>query len=1064
VQIEAAPSTGQIVRVRSRQYLVEDVVPPPKPGDDTLIRLSCLDDDARGEPLEVLWEHEVDGEILSASSMMRVAERGFDDPAIFSAYLHTLRWSCVTATNPKLLQAPYRAGIEVMAYQLEPLRKALLLPRVNLFIADDVGLGKTIEAGLILRELMLRQKVRRVVVAVPPSVVLQWRDELEQRFGLTCVVFDRDYVLRKRRERGFGINPFTTHSRFIISHALLRDEAYASLLRDWITNDDHLLPELREPAILILDEAHNAAPASGSKYAIDSKFTKVVREIAPLFEHRLFLSATPHNGHSNSFSALLEILDPQRFCRGVRATKKHVEAAMVRRLKDDLRQIGLPGFPRREVIQVDLPAPGQPPLPDDAPELALARLLDVYGQQRDEKLEGRSKTEKAAARLIITSLQKRLLSSIEAFACTLRVHRRGLEKKKTTAAAACLLPSESLDLFDDRDEDEVEADEASAIEAASNGEAAAANDLLDEMTSIAEAARGNADARVDWLVAWIRRECLEGDRWNARRVLIFTEYTDTKRYLEEQLASALARTDRAAERIATFTGGMSEETREELKRAFNASPAKHPLRILIATDAAREGVNLQNHCADIFHFDVPWNPSRMEQRNGRIDRKLQRAEVVRCHYFLFSQRPEDDVLKTLVEKTRTIQEELGSLAPVLEARLGRILEGGIRRKDLDRIQKAILDEGIDAEKRTAASEELDDATRLRRDQLKRQLDELRDLMANAEQAIGFREDRFRAALSAGLSIFRSRPLEPMEDGVWRIPSDSPLLRDATWNDTLDLLRAPRKKGEKLWDWRKASPIRPVVFEDVGSLDDAKVHLHLEHRLVQRILGRFLAQGFVQDDITRAVAVLSKDPVPRVVLLGRVSLFGEHGSRLHDEIVAVAARWSDPDGRKDALKPYGDDTTEKTLRLVEEALASARAAPDTTKRKLVSGAERDFFELEAPLREVVSVIGKKAELELEKRGEREAKEMLEILETQNTRIRARLAETEGPKLDSAQAAFAFFTEEERRQLHADQRHWKKRLADLELELEHEPKRVREGYRVRARRMEPVGLVYLWPTSG
>lgn len=146
---------------------------------------------------------------------MRVADRGFDQPDIFSAYLHTLRWSCVTATDPRLLQAPYRAGIEVMAYQLEPLRKALLLPRVNLFIADDVGLGKTIEAGLILRELILRQKVRRVVVAAPPWVVIQWRDELEQRFGLTFVVFDRDYVVKRRRERGFGVNPFTTHSRLL---------------------------------------------------------------------------------------------------------------------------------------------------------------------------------------------------------------------------------------------------------------------------------------------------------------------------------------------------------------------------------------------------------------------------------------------------------------------------------------------------------------------------------------------------------------------------------------------------------------------------------------------------------------------------------------------------------------------------------------------------------------------------------------------------------------------------------------------------------------------------------
>ncbi|MCC6861354.1 MAG: hypothetical protein IT158_22490 [Bryobacterales bacterium] len=117
--------------------------------------------------------------MLCESSWQEVARKGFDPPHLFSAFLHSLRWNLVTSINPRLFQSPYRAGIEVMAYQLEPLRKALLLPRVNLFIADDVGLGKTIEAGLIIRELLIRQKAKRIVVACPASVVLQWRDELE---------------------------------------------------------------------------------------------------------------------------------------------------------------------------------------------------------------------------------------------------------------------------------------------------------------------------------------------------------------------------------------------------------------------------------------------------------------------------------------------------------------------------------------------------------------------------------------------------------------------------------------------------------------------------------------------------------------------------------------------------------------------------------------------------------------------------------------------------------------------------------------------------------------------
>src|SRR5438477_11072784 len=106
-----------------------------------------------------------------------------------------------------------------------------------------------------------------------------------------------------------------------------------------------------------------------------------------------------------------------------------------------------------------------------------------------------------------------------------------------------------------------------------------------------------------------------------------------------------------------FHGGMSDEQRDEVQRAYNGSPDEHPVRILLATDAAREGLNLQTHCADLFHFDVPWNPSRLEQRNGRIDRKLQREPEVRCHYFFHRQRPEDRVLQVLVRKTDIIRRE-----------------------------------------------------------------------------------------------------------------------------------------------------------------------------------------------------------------------------------------------------------------------------------------------------------------------------------------------------------------------------------------------------------------------
>jgi len=1082
---------GTLVRVRSRQYLVEDVTPAPAPSDQTLVRLSCIDDDSQGAPLEVFWEKEVDRQIIEASSWRDIAKRGFDPPAQFSAYLHTLRWNLVTSTNPCLFQAPYRAGIQVKAYQLEPLRKALQLPRVNLFIADDVGLGKTIEAGLILRELIMRQKVRTVVVACPPSVILQWKDELENRFGLNFVVFDRDYVLGKRRERGYGVNPWATHSRFVISHALLRDEAYSGPVRDW-------LGEFAPSSLLILDEAHNAAPASGARYAIDSAFTRIVRDIAWRFEHRLFLSATPHNGHSNSFAALLEILDPQRFCRGVPLkSPKILDEVMVRRLKDDLREIG-EDFPLRKVIQVDIAG-----LPVESPELKLSNLLSDYRAARDSRLKDAAKSVQIASGLVTTSLQKRLLSSIEAFALTLGVHRKAFEKRLAERQMSVEQVPSELDLSllvsppgsdDERaevSEDDVRAEEESQIEMATlqtvagqdrvaeSAQLLREKALLDEMEHIADQARGLTDSRIKWFVGWIRQNMCPGlpelgrrlargtvANWNERRVIIFTEYADTKRYLQQQLSAAIADTDRAEARIGTFHGGMDDDSREEVKRAFNTDPKKNHLRILIATDAAREGINLQNHCADLFHFDVPWNPSRMEQRNGRIDRKLQRAPEVRCYYFVYKQRPEDRVLQVLVRKTETIQRELGSLSPVIEKRL----KFGIRRDEIESITKEIEAEDLPKDLKASVNEELE-AIRQRRNELSGELAQLQDILAKSKDSLALSEDHFRSALSCSLELLRSEPLKKIgspngdESKVqrWKFPElDRRAGADPTWVDTLDTLRTPRRKDQKIWEWRKEAPIRPVVFENLGTLDEDVVHLHLEHRVTQRLLNRFLTQGFVHDDLSRACVSQTRDAIPRVILLGRLSMYGPRAARLHDELVAVTARWTDPEIRKEPLKPYAEDSEEKTLNLLEDSLADPRLheVQDQVKHKLANSAERDVKELLSYLEERSERLANRAIEKLKARGDKEAQDLAEIIQAQRKRIADAIKRFETDR----QLVLSFKDPMEVSQLEADHRHWEKRLKLSDDELSREPTRIRESYSVKAQRIEPVGLIYLWPISG
>ena len=1087
------PRVGELVLVRSRRWLVDEVIEPKISGQTCIVRLSCADDDAQGQTLEALWDYELDRSILEEEGWADLAAKGFDQPRHFAAFLHTLRWNCVTATDPNLFQAPFRAGIKIDAYQMEPLRKALRLPRVNLFIADDTGLGKTIEAGLIARELLLRKKAKAIVVATPPSVLEQWKAELEERFGLVFELLDRTYLTRIRRERGFGVNPWRTHSRFLVSHNLLTDPAYADPLREWL---GPFLPG----SLLILDEAHHAAPASGGRYGIETKFTRAIRDLAGRFEHQLFLSATPHNGHSNSFSTLLELLDPYRFTRGVKVRgKRALEVVMVRRLKEDIRAVQ-GGFPVRNVRSLVIDR-----LPEDAPELVLSRLLDRYRTAREERFAGTTRRAQAAAGLLVVGLQQRLLSSIEAFARSLKVHRATVERQwdKTHPAGSKVAPATEKDtelLFtppdadDDRGEwtpEELEAEEATQVEAVTvTAESEAPRDanaeklwrreqeLLDQMQKVAEEARHVPDAKARSLIDWIRgnlcpelpafgrRPSGSPPKWNNRRVLIFTENREgTKRYLKTILEQAIEGTDRADERIEVIDGLTSSAHRKEIQRRFNTDPEKDPLRILLATDAAREGLNFQAHCSDLFHFDLPWNPGRIEQRNGRIDRKLQPAAEVNCHYFVLPQRIEDRVLDVLVRKTETIKKELGSLSKVIDDDIERRLGQGIRHRDAERLAREIEQADLDAEKKRVSEEELESARERQKD-LEAQIERCRGLLDASRKWTGFEAAPFRDALSCSLEILGADPLKVGIDDhgrpIWTFPSlDRRAGADASWAATLDTLRTPRKQNQRLVEWRREAPIRPIVFEDAGVLTEDTVHLHLEQRVAQRLLARFRSQGFVHHDLSRACLAQATDSIPRVILLGRLSLYGQGAERLHEELVPITARWIEPKQRKGPLVTYAREAEARTLDLLEGSLGGPVPSmpSETIQHKLLATARRDIEELLPQLEPRAEELAVLAIEKLKQRGDREEKDLRETLERQRERVREELAKNE-----RSFEQFTFdFGEEEKRQLESDMRSWRNRLEQFDRDLVNEPPRIRAFYEVRAKRIEPVGLVYLWPET-
>lgn len=1076
-----SPLPGEFVEVRARRWLIESV----DDGDDRLavLSLSCIDDDAQGEQLSVVWDAEIGARLVDDDPWAQIAQNGTDDAEVFAAFLRTLKWRTATAADRTLYQAPFRAGIRLDAYQLSPLDKALRLPRVNLLIADDVGLGKTIEAGLVMRELLLRRRIDFILVAAPPSMTLQWQDEIEAKFGLSFQIIDRERLADLRRMRGFGVNPWNTGSRFIISHRLLSDETYRGGLRD-------VLGEFRARALLILDEAHHAAPASGSRYAIDSDFTKAVRDVAHRFEHRLFLTATPHNGHSNSFSSLLEMLDPQRFTRGVPVRPSDLDPIAVRRLKADLRQLG-ETFPERVVERIDLAD-----LPEDAPELLLARKLAEYGELRERRIRDLPPAEAAQARLVFSGLQQRLLSSVAAFARTLAVHRRTmarlLDQAETTEigleAAARAFARGAGELEEQAaDGDEVEADalvaadeEAAAEQASLFGAAGARKSALqaelaavDEMLRLAEASANRPDARVGWLIRWIRSTLLDGERWKDRRLIVFTEFEDTRRWLEKRLREAIAATDRADERIDVFTGVTTSDRREAVKQAFNADPAEAPIRILICTDAAREGINLQTRCFDLLHFDLPWNPARLEQRNGRIDRKLQPAPRVFCRYFRYSQREEDVVLEALVRKTQTIQKELGSAGRVIADRVtDRLTAAGIA---LGRSRKLAEDIGAEAddERVRLARSEMEEADGKRLDRVKAEIDSLRRSLDKARVRVGVEPDELRQVVEIALRRAGFPLQQAKSEGIGTVdvfaldPTHQAFARDAAWQDAFDDLRARRRvRRERINEWRRKVPPRAIAFSppvilsgpDAGRDADNVVQVHLEHRLVRRLLGRFLSQGF-QSGLNRACVIVGPGAQPRVVLLGRIALYGPGASRLHEEILPVTALWAEAGRGSKPLRALGRAGEETTLAQLEEALAVGRRPSDTVIGRALSYVHQDVVDLLPTLTQRAEDAKAKAETQLGERGLEEAASLENLLHRQRERILK-----EDAKSDDRQLALPLIAEAERRQRQADRRAWQQRLRRIEEELTEEPARMLAAYEVRARRLEPVGLVYLWPATG
>jgi len=249
----SVPEAGQLVEVRRRQWVVTYVQGSTffseNGNGQHLVTLASLDEDALGEELQVLWQLEPGARILEKAGFPKIT--GCDPSEWLEAFLDAVRWGAGTNADRSFLQSPFRSGITIEDYQLDPLVRAVDMARVNLLIADDVGLGKTIEAGLVVQELLVRHRARTVFVVCPASLQFKWQTEMWDKFGLEFRIVDTAYVKRLRRERGIHANPWTSFPRLISSMDWMKSGEGLRLLKDILPSQ---ITYPRKFDILVVDE------------------------------------------------------------------------------------------------------------------------------------------------------------------------------------------------------------------------------------------------------------------------------------------------------------------------------------------------------------------------------------------------------------------------------------------------------------------------------------------------------------------------------------------------------------------------------------------------------------------------------------------------------------------------------------------------------------------------------------------------------------------------------------------------------------------------------------------
>lgn len=895
------PHIGQNVVVRNRPGIVKDIKKFESPADGVVngIWIDYIDGYQNPERDFVIWERELNTSVFKSSSLPDISTiNSPDEYSYFKAFVNSYRWtsnnlsqdlSTENNKNPRLI-SPWQSSIKVEGYQLYPLLKAMKMPRITLLLADDVGLGKTIEAGLILNELIARGRLRRCLIVCPAALQIQWRDEMAEKFYLDFQVVDRDTTFKLQKEYGLDTNPWSFYPRIVTSFDYLRQkdilENFNATTKMMIKENDAVVPW----DMLVIDEAHNISSRFIGK---NTERLNLIKSINPFFENRLFLTATPHNGYTDAFTGLLELLNPLVFDQKYRLEiKDHnfIQNYVVRRLKSELSKNSLiKRFSYRYIKRID----ENYKLYDIEKQLFAA--LKEYKKQALKLVSNHNNKNRMIVVFLLSLLTKRLLSSSFAFANTWWNHFAGIKSSEIDASELEYVYDRAItDLSDDTEkgkrEEEIAKKTGSWLSKnyeKLKPEILRINELLEQIGWTNEIVQNDnslynhlpKDSKWDSLFKWINEKLKNESGFRQdERVIVFTEYKHTLDYLLSRFNSI----DIKEPKLEILHGRSERGEREKIKEAFNDHES--PLKIMLVTDVASEGVNLQNNCRFVIHYDIPWNPMRMEQRNGRVDRFGQSRDV---YVYNFISDEEEDLifLEKVVNKVNQIREDLGSVGEIFDKGLEDHFFGdSIDKKRAVQYVQSIQPEAVhnnDLEYFAKGSEEEYKEALIR--------------LQHTELELNITENNLAELLRIAFSLEKGKLTKIDEEGVYLIEVIPP-----KWKSLIEstlTIQTGRNKGALCKIVFNSSYFEKVENDRYVYLTKPDTRLvRLNHPIMKRAIGLLKRKLWISDSsdelisrLNRFTVVTSDIPVGLdlvIVIYLLIEASNDLREMIHEEVISI----------------------------------------------------------------------------------------------------------------------------------------------------------------------------------